>query len=304
MESLLKEDITQRLRRNRILKDTQHGFVKGRSCTTNLLEFMEKVTKAADEGKAVDIIYQDFAKAFDKVPTQRLLAKMAAMGIGGNVLKWIKSWLTDRKQRVVIQGKYSSWRQVLSGVPQGRVLGPVLLSIFIKDLDSAATIRQFLKKCADDTKLGQKIVNSVEDVRELQDTLNRLCEWTDTWGMAFNVQKCHMMHVGRNNPLAEYSMNGVKLDTTEMERDVGVVVCSDLKQAEQCKKAARTAAAVLGQIHRAFHYRDHHTYMNLYKHYVRPHLEFAAPAWSPWNRGDIACLEKVQERAVKAVSGL
>jgi hypothetical protein len=118
-------------------------------------------------------------------------------------------------QRVVIQGKYSSWRQVLSGVPQGSVLGPVLFSIFINDLDSAATIRQFLKKFADDTKLGQ-IVNSVEDVRELQDTLNRLCEWADMWGMAFNVQKCHVMHVGRNNPRAEYSMNGVKLDTTEM----------------------------------------------------------------------------------------
>jgi hypothetical protein len=88
-----------------------------------------------------------------------------------------------------------------------------------------------------------------------------------------------------------------------MERDVGVVVCSDLKQAEQCKKAARTGAAVLSQIHRAFHYRDRHAYMNLYKQSVRPHLEFAAPAWSPWNRGDIACLEKVQERGQGRVRG-
>jgi hypothetical protein len=112
------------------------------------------------------------------------------------------------------------------------------------------------------------------------------------------------MHVGHNNPRAEYTMNGIKLAATEMERDVGVVVCSDLKQAEQCRKAAQTAGAVLGQIHRAFHYRDRHTYLNLYKQYVRPHLEFAAPAWSPWNRGDIVCLEKIQERAVKRQSSI
>jgi hypothetical protein len=160
-----------------------------------------------------------------------------------------------------------------------------------------------LKKFADDTKLGQ-IIEQASDAVELQATLNRLCDWATTWGMAFNVQKCHVMHVGRNNPCAEYTMNGIKLAATEMERDVGVVVSSDLKQAEQCRKAAQTAGAVLGQIHRAFHYRDRYTYLNLYKQYVRPHLEFAAPAWAPWNRGDIACLEKIQERAVEAVSGL
>jgi hypothetical protein len=303
MESLLKDDIMLHLKRNNIITSSQHGFRKGRSCTTNLLEFMETVTKAADEGKAVDVIYLDFAKAFDKVPIKRLIAKLTSIGIAGNMLNWISDWLSGRKQRVVVQGKYSSWREVLSGVPQGSVLGPVLFSIFINDLDETATAKQFLKKFADDTKLGQ-IIEQASDTAELQATLNRLCDWASTWGMAFNVQKCHVMHVGRNNPRAEYTMNGIKLAATEMERDVGVVVCSDLKQAEQCRKAAQTAGAVLGQIHRAFHYRDRHTYLNLYKQYVRPHLEFAAPAWSPWNRGDIVCLEKIQERAVKAVSGL
>jgi hypothetical protein len=303
MESILKEDITMHLKRNRLINNTQHGFTKGRSCTTNLLEFMETVTKAADEGKSVDIVYLDFAKAFDKVPTKRLIAKLKGMGIGGSVLKWITDWLTGRTQRVVVKGKYSSWRAVLSGVPQGSVLGPLLFSIFINDLDDAATVRQLLKKFADDTKVAQ-VIEKPDDSVELQGTLDRLCEWADRWGMAFNVQKCHVMHVGRNNPKAEYVMNGVRLGKTETERDVGVLVSNDMKQADQCKKAAQTAGAVLGQIHRAFHYRDRFTYLSLYKQYVRPHLEFAAPAWSPWNRGDIACLEKIQERAVKAVSGL
>jgi hypothetical protein len=183
------------------------------------------------------------------------------------------------------------------------VLGPVLFNIFINDLDDEATVRQLLKKFADDTKLGQ-VIECASDTDELQGTLDRLCEWATRWGMCFNVQKCHVMHVGRRNMRADYYMNGHKLATSTAERDVGVIISDDLKQADQCKKAAQTAGAILGQIHRAFHYRDRHTYLGLYKQYVRPHLEFASPAWAPWNMGDINCLEKVQQRAVKAVSGL
>jgi Reverse transcriptase (RNA-dependent DNA polymerase) len=303
MESILKEDIVQHLKRNNIISKSQHGFTRGRSCTTNLLEFMEHVTKAADTGQAVDVIYLDFAKAFDKVPLQRLISKLSAAGIRGNVLTWIGDWLTERRQRVVINGKYSGWRAVLSGVPQGSILGTVLFNIFINDLDEAATIKQMLKKFADDTKICQ-IIQQHSDTVELQATLNRLCEWATTWGMQFNVQKCHVMHVGPANPRNSYTMNGERLATTEVERDVGVSINCNLKPTAQCKKAAQTASTVLAQILRAFHYRDRHTYLNLYKQYVRPHLEFATPVWAPWNRSDIDALERVQERAVRAVSGL
>jgi ribonucleases P/MRP protein subunit RPP40 len=122
--------------------------------------------------------------------------------------------------------------------------------------------------------------------------------------MKFNVNKCHVMHVGKNNTGHVYTMGGQQLAVTKSEKDVGVIISDNLKQNEQCRKAAATASAVLGQIHRAFHYRDRHTYVRLYAQYVRPHLEFAASAWSPWAIGDIACLEKVQERAIRAVSGL
>jgi hypothetical protein len=118
--------------------------------------------------------------------------------------------------------------------------------------------------------------------------------------MAFNVQKCHVMHVGRNNPCNEYVMNGEKLAATNSERDIGVIINNNLKPADQCKKAAQTASMVLAQIHRAFNFRDRNTYVKLYK----PHLEFTTPAWAPWNQGDNEVLERVQERAIKAVSGL
>jgi hypothetical protein len=203
----------------------------------------------------------------------------------------------------VIKGKYSEWAPVLSGVPQGSVLGPVLFNIFINDLDGAVAADQILKKFADDSKLGQ-VINGPESATALQTSLDNLCEWSAKWGMEFNTGKCHLMHVGRNNPLHTYTMGGQQLAVSSSEKDVGVIVSDCLKPSKQCRKAAATANAVLSQIQRAFHYRDRHTYVKLYVQYVRPHLEFASQAWAPWTSTDKACLEKVQERAIRAVSGL
>ena len=135
-------------------------------------------------------------------------------------------------------------------------------------------------------------------------TLDKLCKWAKTWGMAFNVDKCHVMHLGLHNQKQEYQMDGCKLGTTECERDIGVLIRNNLKPSQQCKNAAQTAGAVLAQITRSFHYRDKVVFKNLYQQYVRPHLEFAVAAWAPWLQADIDCLEAVQKRAVKVISGL
>jgi hypothetical protein len=204
---------------------------------------------------------------------------------------------------VVLNGNQSSWEEVLSGVPQGSVLGPLLFLIFINDLDVAAGRSVWLRKFADDSKMA-KVIRNEADRQEMQNALDRLTEWARTWGMSFNISKCKVMHIGRANIGHTYYMEGKELGVTKEERDLGVVVTDKLKPAAQCAQAARTAQAVLGQITRAFQYRNRTTFMQLYKQYVRPHLEFSVQAWSPWSQADKDVLEKVQKRAVGMVSGL
>jgi Reverse transcriptase (RNA-dependent DNA polymerase) len=302
-ETILRDELVEHLVSNGQLESSQHGFVPGRSCATNLIAFLDKVTEAVDGGHGVDVVFLDFAKAFDMVPRQRLIAKLKARGVRGKVLDWIESWLTGREQRVVINGRKSGWEAVRSGVPQGSVLGPILFLVFISDLDSKASPGTLLAKFADDTKLAQ-VVKTDQDRDELQRSLNGMQEWAERWGMKFNVTKCKVMQVGRRNTPHMYSLNGVQLELTEEERDIGVLVSKNMKPGAQCCKAARTATTVLGQIMRSFKCRDKKTFVALYKRYVRPHLEFSVQAWSPWLQKDVDVLEKVQERAIRQVNGL
>jgi Reverse transcriptase (RNA-dependent DNA polymerase)/Endonuclease-reverse transcriptase len=303
LESIIKDHVVDHLERHSLIKKSQHGFMKGRSCTSNLLAFLEKITADVDNGDAVDIVYLDFAKAFDTVPHERLKKKLHAHGIRGKLLDWIAAWLKDRKQRVVLNGKQSTWEAVLSGVPQGSVLGPLLFLIFINDLDEAVSLAELLLKFADDTKVS-RVIRDDADRLGLQTALDNLMDWSNKWGMRFNVKKCKVMHVGRNNEKYEYKMGGCTLEVTNEEKDLGVMISSNLKPSVQCAKAARTAQTVLGQITRAFQYRDRTIFLQLYKQYIRPHLEFAVQAWSPWQQADKDLLERVQRRTVGMISGL
>lgn len=304
MERLLKENMMEHLSSNRLIKKSQHGFLPRKSCTTNLLQFLEKATSILDGGGNMDVIYLDFSKAFDLVPRERLLSKLRAHGFEEKIVRWIDSWLTGRKQRVVLNGHASSWRDVISGVPQGSILGPILFVIFIDDLEE--NIRKQLDlivKFADDTKIGHRS-DTPEDCQLLQEALDVLTGWSNDWGMKFNTDKCHVLHLGRTNRQHVYKMNGTNLAVTSCERDIGVLISSNLKVHEQCEKAARTAMTALGQILRGFTYKDRQILPNLFKQYVRPHLEFSVPAWSPQQKGDQDTLEAVQRKMVRSVTGL
>ena len=247
LETIIKEEIISHLDKFALINDSQHGFLAGKSCLTNLLEFMEDVTEIIDRGNSVDVIYLDFAKAFDKVSHKRLLKKLVCHGISGNVGRWIENWLSGRRQRVGVNGVYSDWNSVISGVPQGSVLGPLLFLIFINDLDEDILSR--LKKFADDTKLYREI-NSNKDCESLQNDIDKLEGWSVEWKMLFNVDKCSVMHVGRQNNKHEYNMGSSKINSIILEKDLGVLFDSNIKFSNQCTVAASNANRMLGLIRR------------------------------------------------------
>ena len=304
MESILRDAIVEHLERHQLLRNSHHGFMAGKSTLSNLLEYLEELTKLVDNGHSVDIVYIEFAKAFDKVPHVRLLRKCEGLGIRGNILSWIQEWLTDRRQRVVLNGKCSTWKEVVSGVPQGSVLGPTLFLIFINDIDGPAEIAgAIIKKFADDTKCFM-VVDNEEERERFQNMLDNLADWSSVWQMAFNVDKCHILHAGKKNEENQYDWGGGHLQKASEEKDVGIMISRTLKPTLQCARAAANANQVLGQLARAVSYRDRFTFIKLYKVYVRPHLQYCSSAWSPYTIADKELLENVQRRAVRMVSGL
>ena len=300
MESILKDSILDHLDKFSLINDSQHGFSKGRSCLTNLLVFMEEITYSLDQGNSVDVIYLDFAKAFDKVPYRRLFSKLRSHGIGGNVAQWIEAWLTNRKQKVGLNKKYSDWSSVVSGVPQGSVLGPLLFLIYINDLDEGIISK--LGKFADDTKVARGVSNDRE-VDILREDLCNIFQWSVDWQMLFNLDKCTVMHLGSKNPQCEYKMGNNILKKSKQERDLGVIIDSSGKSTEQCIMAVKKANTVLGMIKRNIIYKSKDVIMRLYKALVRPKLEYCIQAWCPYLKKDISILERVQKRATKMIEG-
>ena len=301
LERVIKESTVSFLDRYKLILKTQHGFTKNRSCLTNLLEYLNYVTEKIDQGMPLDVLYLDFAKAFDKVSHYRLLYKLWKVGIRGNLLDWIRNWLMDRKQRVVLNGVKSDWHGVESGVPQGSVLGPLLFTLFINDLDLGLDCRVW--KFADDTKIV-RIVEDSQDCIKHQGNIDKLEGWGDKWKMEFNIGKCKVMHIGHGNLKFGYTMNGQWLEECDYEKDLGVLIDKNLKSSRQVLGARNKANRMLGFIARNVTYKSKEVVKKLYVAYVRPHLEYCAQAWAPHYRQDLNILEAVQRRATRMVHGL
>ena len=250
LEKLISKSLMEHLLVNNIIPKQQHGFLKGKSTATNLLESLSVWIEMQEHNVPLDVIYLDYSKAFDTVPHRRLVKKLESVGIRGKLLSWIEHFLVGRKQRVVVNGVMSEWIEVLSGVPQGSVLGPLLFLIFVSEIPGL--VENFISLFADDTKLyGRNCGPS------LQTDLTKLVDWTKVMQMNFNASKCKVMHLGKQNPCASYTMinqsnEQCELETTSVEKDLGVHIDDQLSFQEHIVNQVNKANRALGALKHTF----------------------------------------------------
>ena len=201
LEHFIRESIIKHLINTNQLSNEQHGFLPGKSCATNLVESMEYITSEVDKKRPVDILYCDFSKAFDKVPHKRLLVKMESLGISAEVRLWTKEFLRDRTMYVIVNGCRSDTCQVISGIPQGSVLGPTLFVIYVNDLPR--DLRTYSNMLADDLKAMKGIACPRDNVI-MQEDINSISDWCALWMMPPNPSKCKILHSGMTNPQHRY----------------------------------------------------------------------------------------------------
>ena len=220
MEKCANASLMNHMESNQLFTNDQHGFRKGRSCITQLIEVMEDWTEHLDNHNSVDAIYLDFQTAFDTVPHHRLITKLKAYGISGNILEWIKNFLSECKQKVMLNGSNSKWTDVTSGIPQMSVLGPFLFTIYINDLPDV--VQNVAKLFADDTKL-YAAVNNTNDEIKLQGDIDKLMQWSKDWLLTLNKSKCKHIHFGPPNN-AKYQMGGDIFTQSTEEKDLGITI--------------------------------------------------------------------------------
>ena len=300
-EKIVRRHIFHHVERQ--ISPEQHGFVEQKSCLSNLLESVELIIDMLEEGAPVDILYFDFRKAFDSVPHYRLLTKLESFGITGKTLDIIRDFLSGRSFRTFVVGELSSARIVLSGVPQGMVLGPLLFVIFINDLPD--NIKAMTRLFADDLKAFVDANNCSHVENMLEDLQN----WEDTWLLSFNPGKCKVLHLQFNsNPMNQYIFNGVALDAVETERDLGVVTNKSMSWDTQINACISKANQMIAWVTRNTVLRDIYVMRSIYKTVIRPHLEYCVQLWSPTashgNWTNIIKIENVQRRFTRLIDGI
>ena len=279
----------------------QFGFLKGKSTVGQMLQVFSKITEILDNKDPTDMVYLDLSKAFDSVPHKALLHKLHLFGVGGQLLKWLESYLSNRLQRVVINGGTSDWLPVTSGVPQGSILGPLLFLIYINDLPDELSVDTRCAIFADDTKI-YRAIKGPQDIAELQKDIQRIYQWGDRWGLTFNPSKCNVItiqpRIRSKVETPEYKMGMVVLEPVVKIRDLGICVDEDISWSPHIGEITKKAKSKLWLIIRNLGLHapieaKRATYLAL----VRSILEFSSPLWSPHKKEDLYLLEGVQRWA-------
>lgn len=305
-EKVLRKQIVNFMEKNKLFNPGQHGFRMGRSCLSQLLNHYEHILSLLEHGHDVDVIYLDFAKAFDKVDFIVTLKKLNKLGIQGKLGRWIYSFITGRTQTVLANGSRSKPSPVNSGVPQGSVLGPLLFLILIGDIDQNVA-SALLSSFADDTRVSNQ-ANTGQDKENLQNDLNKVYDWTSANNMELNGAKFEHMHYSKspmNEPHHTFISNsGTPIETKEHIKDLGVTLSSDGTFTRHIQSTITSANKQSSWILRTFSCRDALPMITLWKSLVQCKLDYCSQLWSPTKKGEIQALEMVQRSFIRKINGM
>lgn len=280
----------------------QHGFYRGRGVDTNVLTFTDFILNRIDAGWQVDAVYTDFSKAFDKINHRHLIYKIKRLGIHGDLLRWLESYILNRSQAVCLKGFTSRFLPVASGVPQGSHLGPLLFILYINDMNTCFQSSKVLIY-ADDTKI-YKAIASHTDCQDMQTELGRFYEYCNANHLYLNLDKCYCISFTRKkNPIFfDYTVAGIIIKRVSTIRDLGIILDTKLSFIPHidyiCKKAFKNLGMIL-RIGKPF--RRPVTYKLLFFAYVRSVLEFGSIIWSPIYKVHIDRIERIQNIFLKAL---
>lgn len=295
MEKIITRELTEFFILTHAIPDQQHGFLPRKSTFTNLLTRLNEWTLADDDQNPTDVIYLDFEKAFDKIPTKFLSYKLNHFGVRGNLLRLIaEGFLGNRTFQVRVDSTLSQDHRVHSGVPQGSVLGPLLFIVYLSDLYQGLKTKN--ASFADD---GNVYANPLLEYEDLQTDLNSIKRWTLDWKMPLNDTKCTVLHIGQNNPKLNYHFEQTQILSVTKQKDLGITISSDLKWETHITQMCKKANSMIYLIQRSFKDLSKEMILKLYRSYVRPKLEYAHAIWSPYYVKDIEQIERVQRRITK-----
>ena len=305
MESIIKDNILSYLNRNDLIYSKQYGFMPKKSTNAQLLTYFNDISSHLLNGCQVDSIYLDYSKAFDSIVHGKLLYKLEKYGITGNLLVWLASFLVDRQQMVKVNYSYSDWSTVLSGVPSGSVLGPILFLIYIDDLSNCSPDLKSLYLFADDAKCFS-VIKSSHDCMIFQNSLVDISNWSNLWQLNLSPDKCQVISFThhQNSFVFNYSVNSIPLLRVNNVVDLGINFSQNLSFSphikDTCNKARRKASIILN----CFKSKNKVILYKAFTTFVRPILEYCSNLWNPFRKSEIALVESVQKRFTKRLDGL